>query len=265
MTISGGVLDQRVYGNYGPAAPATILATLLDGTGVNMLLVETAADQPSRLVLTPRIAGPSLPSPSAVPDTDAEDAYTAPAQRPYTAGTVPGAAPAGSASTGNLQTVGNPNQTPVPQPMQGSAVTDPPQIPQPFNINSSPRNVDATVSTLPAPNSVPLDALPTPSSAAPAPTGIVSAPSPPPAGSDTAKVWGSAFANSNGQNAPDTTNGSTTAPTAPNANAPANSTQPATGTTNPPSGEALTPQQVYQQLQQLRQQAPPAATPPPPQ
>ena len=40
MKITGGVVDQRVFGKYGPGAPAEILATLLNGTGCNMLLRE---------------------------------------------------------------------------------------------------------------------------------------------------------------------------------------------------------------------------------
>jgi hypothetical protein len=33
LTITGGVADQRVFGNYGPASTSAVLATLLDGTG----------------------------------------------------------------------------------------------------------------------------------------------------------------------------------------------------------------------------------------
>ena len=72
MRITGGVPEQRVFGDYGPAAPATILATLLDGTGSNMLLKEAAAGEPAQLVLTPRTGGPTPPSPASYRDTDAD-------------------------------------------------------------------------------------------------------------------------------------------------------------------------------------------------
>ncbi len=39
MKITGGVTDERVFGQYGPAVPSSILTTLLDGTSSNMLLV----------------------------------------------------------------------------------------------------------------------------------------------------------------------------------------------------------------------------------
>ena len=63
MKLTGSVAEQRVFGNYGPAAPATILATLLNGTGSNMLLREAADAAPAELILTPRTGGPSPPSP----------------------------------------------------------------------------------------------------------------------------------------------------------------------------------------------------------
>jgi len=65
MKITGGVVDQRVFGKYGPGAPAEILATLLDGTGCNMLLRESPTHTPVELILTPRNGGPTPPSPSA--------------------------------------------------------------------------------------------------------------------------------------------------------------------------------------------------------
>ncbi len=73
MTITGGVRDERVFGSYGPADTSTILATLLDGTGSNMLLVEDARKQPRELVLTPRQGGPTPPNPNASRDEGAVD------------------------------------------------------------------------------------------------------------------------------------------------------------------------------------------------
>ncbi len=71
MKITGGVADDRVYGRYGPAPPREILATLLAGTGTNMLLRETASGAPAELVLAPRQGGPTPPSPgSSAPESE---------------------------------------------------------------------------------------------------------------------------------------------------------------------------------------------------
>ena len=59
ITITGGVNDERVYGNYGPAAPADVLSQLLDGTGVNMMLVQPSGASPAQLILTQRNGGPT--------------------------------------------------------------------------------------------------------------------------------------------------------------------------------------------------------------
>jgi hypothetical protein len=73
MKITGSVSDERVFGRYGPSAPAGVLASLLDGTGSNMLLRETASNVPAELVLTPREGGPTPPQPTA-PDSAASGA-----------------------------------------------------------------------------------------------------------------------------------------------------------------------------------------------
>jgi hypothetical protein len=65
MKITGGVTDERVFGKYGPGAPAEILMRLLDGTGSNMLLRETASKVPAELILTVRQGGPTPPNPNA--------------------------------------------------------------------------------------------------------------------------------------------------------------------------------------------------------
>jgi hypothetical protein len=65
LKISGGVADERVFGQYGPDAPAQILSALLDGTGSNMLLIQGDGDAPAELILTPRQGGPSPPNPNA--------------------------------------------------------------------------------------------------------------------------------------------------------------------------------------------------------
>jgi len=65
MTITGGVTDERVFGKYGPGPPSEILASLLDGTGSNMLLRESASNVPTELILTPREGGVTPPNPNA--------------------------------------------------------------------------------------------------------------------------------------------------------------------------------------------------------
>ena len=64
MKITGGVADERVFGRYGPADPAQILAELLDGTGSNMILVHREGEANAELILTPRQGGATPPSPN---------------------------------------------------------------------------------------------------------------------------------------------------------------------------------------------------------
>jgi hypothetical protein len=65
IKISGGVSDERVFGQYGPDAPAQVLAALLDGAGSNMLFVHSDGDTPAQLILTPRQGRPTPPNPNA--------------------------------------------------------------------------------------------------------------------------------------------------------------------------------------------------------
>ncbi len=244
MKINGGVLDQRVFGKYGPAPASTVLATLLDGTGTNMLLLETASKQPAELILTPRTGGPTPPSPSQVADADIDAPNPVAQPQPYANQPGRGAnqpAPQGqSAGPGTPGTNGN----------QGTVFTYPPSMPPTNNnVMGSPSNTSPTASTYPTTNSVPLDSLPTPSTT-PKPSGIVDAPNPPAPGSDTARMM-----NNGTTNQPGTTN-IVDAPTS-NATAPG-----ATNTSTPTPGQAtpaastgpLTPEQVYQQLRQMQQQ-----------
>ena len=253
MKITGGVLDQRVFGNYGPAASGTVLATLLDGTGSNVLLRETAADRPAELILTPRTEGPTPPSPNAMPDDDPDDLGAATAPTPSTA-TTNSSTPAASAvvpSTGynarQPATVGSGAEPGV--------VSGPVSIPQPINnVNGSPSNTSPTAANYPTTHSVPIDSLPTPSTTPPA-NGIVDAPNPPPAGSDTAALLNGRTTNQPGNTV------ITDKPTTPTANSSGQTGDATPATTNPTgtdangtTGAALTPQQVFEQLQKLRQQ-----------
>ncbi|MGA8938700.1 MAG: hypothetical protein WB439_06000, partial [Acidobacteriaceae bacterium] len=63
LKITGGVVDQRVFGNYGPGPMSTVLSTLLDGTGTDILLLGGNANTPPKLILTPRNGRPEPPGP----------------------------------------------------------------------------------------------------------------------------------------------------------------------------------------------------------
>ncbi len=65
MKISGGVADERVFGDYGPSKPSTILTTLLDGTRSDMVLRQGSQATITELVLIPRGGGAVPPSPNA--------------------------------------------------------------------------------------------------------------------------------------------------------------------------------------------------------
>lgn len=170
MKITGGVQDQRVFGDYGPATPATVLATLLDGTNTNILLTEGGPADAPELILTPRGGGPTPPNPMSSTDGDTPD--PAPVQQPPM----------------RPQPVVPPNQPAPPQAMQpqpNNPPSGPPSMPQPVNnVNGSEFNTSPTASNFPTTNSVPTDTLPTPSTT-PSSTGIVDAPNPPAPGSTT--------------------------------------------------------------------------------
>lgn len=67
MKVTGGVVDQKVFGHYGPGTVGTVLASLLDGTGANMMLVGATdgSNAPSELILSSREGGATPPSPLA--------------------------------------------------------------------------------------------------------------------------------------------------------------------------------------------------------
>ena len=164
LKITGGVPDERVFGNYGPAPLSSVIATLLDGTGTNILFLAGDADNAPRLVLTPRGGGATPPSP--------DSPVYAPYDEPYDEPTFPAAQPVAAS-------------TPHPAPSPTTVTTGPASSPQPLNnVNGSPLNTSPTASTLPTTHSVPLDSIPTPSTT-PSTSGIVDAPNPPPPGSTT--------------------------------------------------------------------------------
>lgn len=132
MKITGGVADDRVFGNYGPAAPSAVLSALLDGTESNFLLVDGVShgvgEETGRtfeLILTPRNGRATPPNPSdsaseADQGTGAAQ-YVAPIrpfQAPVASSRVPGlmpnmdGAPAKNAAAGDQS---DPNATKTPQ------------------------------------------------------------------------------------------------------------------------------------------------------
>jgi hypothetical protein len=70
IKITGRVIDQQVFGTYGPAAPAKVLETLLDGSESNMIFIRVSADTHQDLILTPRQGGPTPPNPNALAFSD---------------------------------------------------------------------------------------------------------------------------------------------------------------------------------------------------
>jgi hypothetical protein len=112
LKITGGVEEQRVFGTYGPAPLSSILATLLDGTGSNILLLGGNPGTPPELVLTSRAGGTEPPGPNspayAMYDdrTDRSDRVT-PAAAPSPGTTSPTPAPAASTTSAPATSVPN--------------------------------------------------------------------------------------------------------------------------------------------------------------
>lgn len=125
MRITGGVVDERVFGDYGPDVPSKVLATLLDGTGSNMLLLDGADNRPAELMLTPRTGGPSPPNPSAAifneRQTSAPVLYSPPSpaaanqSQPAEAPVAPGVTPSVAAPAADGAQPDSPNGVKTPQ------------------------------------------------------------------------------------------------------------------------------------------------------
>lgn len=126
MKITGGVADERVFGKYGPATPADILAQLLDGTGSNMILQHRDGEANAELILTPRHGGPTPPNPNAAAFDDRpqpqETRLPQPDQTP--SAPLPGVPP--PASVGETAPTNPPGNATVPDSPNG--VKTPQQI-----------------------------------------------------------------------------------------------------------------------------------------
>jgi hypothetical protein len=148
LKITGGVEDQRVFGNYGPGSISSILATLLDGTETNMLLLAGDAQNPPELQLTPRNGGGSPPG----PNSEAYAMYDDSVDKPAAVPPPPSPSPAASIQPDTHGLAGSPT------------------IPQPLNAPSVGTSHPApAVAVLPAPppNSAPTPAAPAPNAATP--------------------------------------------------------------------------------------------------
>jgi hypothetical protein len=165
MKITGGVTDERVFGAYGPASPSKILATLLDGTGSNMILVQSAGVSnhavPMELVLTPRHGGPTPPNPSAPGFNDrAEEDDRAPqtiSNRPLPPPpSIPVPAPNAPPSTNNSigTPIGSPIGTPIGTPIAPDTAPATPPAAPPAAPPTTPADPNAPTTQDQSPNGV---------------------------------------------------------------------------------------------------------------
>lgn len=125
IKLTGGVADQRVFGQYGPADTSAVLETLLSGSGSNMLLVKDARQLPQELVLTPRMGGPTAPNPNAsrkqdVDQDDDSDLPPQPSLRPSRTLSTPSPVPT---PFGWPSAQGNPPEPPITEPDAPSPTT----------------------------------------------------------------------------------------------------------------------------------------------
>jgi hypothetical protein len=128
MKITGGVADERVYGSYGPDSAETVLNELLDGTGSNVMLLETPQHTVAELILTPRNGGPTPPSPNALRDEDRNEESLPSAAGEERREIMPGGRPGRFGANRYLG-----NRTPDQQQQTG-------QQPNPAPANSEPNN-----------------------------------------------------------------------------------------------------------------------------
>jgi hypothetical protein len=66
IAITGGVADQRVFGNYGPSKPSAVLSSLLDGSGSDIVLRGGPHATTTELILISRGKGAVPPSPDSL-------------------------------------------------------------------------------------------------------------------------------------------------------------------------------------------------------
>ena len=140
MKISGSVPEDRVFGTYGPADPQRIISTLLDGTGVNVLIVSNTAETPLELQLSPRSGAASPPNPAEqAQQNDEADQTPGNTEEPST-----------SEVEQDHRAHSKPEPSPPPSP-DPSASTAPSETTQPLVFPKiSPNTAPATGTTTPA-------------------------------------------------------------------------------------------------------------------
>ncbi len=158
MKISGRVAEDHVFGTYGPAAPALILATLLDGTGSNLLLLQNAADAPTELVLTPRTGTVTPPNPNAPGfDTENEASDEAPTVRTSIIAQPPSSASSNSRAPDRIGTGGvdvNPAATAPSSTSQQLAFPSVDASTPPSTATTTPATPDASSETVKTPQQI---------------------------------------------------------------------------------------------------------------
>ena len=103
LKITGGVQEQRVFGDYGPASISNVLSTLLDGAGANVMILAGDAQHPPQLILTPSNGGPELPSPTSAAyamydESNDHESPVPPPAKPGAGSPAPSNAPGGGAA-----------------------------------------------------------------------------------------------------------------------------------------------------------------------
>ena len=124
LKVTGGVPDERVFGNYGPGSVQQVVADLLDGLYVNLVLLDGTATAPKELILTPRTGGPTPPSPARAV------VYEPPivrADRPFRSTPAPGLSEP-------------PSQQPAGSPIVGSQGADPNAAAAPGGSSAQPQS-----------------------------------------------------------------------------------------------------------------------------
>lgn len=131
MKVTGTVADESVFGQYGPSPVSEILASLLDGTGSNMLLVDNKSG-PAELVLTYRRGGATPPNPNSSfagnnSRSEPQEQYVPPV-RPFQPPTITGRGPV-SANPDGTPAFGQPGSFgPGGTPLVGDQQKTPQQI-----------------------------------------------------------------------------------------------------------------------------------------
>lgn len=106
MKLTGSAHEERVFGKFGPADLAQVLADLVTGTGTNLLIIRTSSGKARELILTPQ-NGPATPAnaTAAMRTFDQRDLSSLDTTRASTSGTqrVLASTTEGSASSTRVQ------------------------------------------------------------------------------------------------------------------------------------------------------------------